>query len=123
MSSKLYEVVYVDKFDDLLAAELFRDQLRKRFKLNPEGLSRLSTGLPVVVKKKIPFDDAQRYHAAIRKAGGICWIQELDGKGRHFERRKSQRRYNDERRSAYRASSMYPDRRRTRGRRTIDAGA
>ena len=120
MSAKLYEVVYVDKFDDLLAAELFRDQLRKRFNLNTEGLSRLSTGLPVVVKKKVPFEDAQRYHAAIRKAGGICWIQELDGNGRHFERRQSQRRMRSERRSAYRASSMYPDRRRVYGRRTLD---
>lgn len=121
MSSKLYEVVYVDKFDDLLAAELFRDQLRKRFKLDTGGLTRLSTGLPVVVKNRVPFEDAQRYHAAIRKAGGVCWIQELGESGKHAERRQGQRRGRMQRRSAFRASSLYPDRRRTGGRRTIDA--
>lgn len=120
MGEVLYEVVYVDKFDDLLAAELFRDQVRKRFKLDANYLARLSTGLPVVVKKRISLDEAQRYHAAIRKAGGICWIQELDPKGRHFERRKSQRRAPAERRGAYRASSIFPDRRRNKGRRTDD---
>lgn len=120
MANVLYEVVYVDKFDDLLAAELFRDQVRKRFKLDADKLSRMSTGLPVVVKKNISLDTAQRYHAAIRKSGGICWIQELDGNGRHFERRQSQRRAPKERRSAYRASSIFPDRRRNRGRRTED---
>ena len=83
-------------------------------------LNRLSTGLPVVVKKRIPFDLAQRYHAAIRKAGGICWIQELNGKGKHWERRQSQRRKPMERRSAFRASSIFPDRRRSGGRRSTD---
>lgn len=120
MSQKLYEVVYVDKFDDLLAAELFRDQVRKRFKLEPEKLARLSTGLPVVVKKRISLDEAQRYHAAIRKAGGVCWMQELDKNGRHYERRQAQRRKLSERRSAYRASSLFPDRRRGHNRRSTD---
>jgi hypothetical protein len=120
VSEKLYEVVYVDKFDDLLAAELFRDQVRKRFGLDSEKLPRLSTGLPVVVKKRIRYDEAQRYHAAIRKAGGICWVQELGPNGGHFERRQNQRRRPSERRTAFRASSLFPDRRHTGGRRTID---
>jgi hypothetical protein len=120
VSEKLYEVVYVDKFDDLLAAELFRDQVRKRFRLDTDKLSRLSTGLPVVVKKRIQYDEAQRYHAAIRKAGGICWVQELGPNGEHFERRENQRRRPRERRGAYRASSLFPDRRGRDGRRTTD---
>ena len=120
MSEKLYEVVYIDKFDDLLAAELFRDQVRKRFKLDTEQLTRLSTGLPVVVKKKISYQEAVVYHAAIKKAGGVCWIQELGSNGRHFERRQSERRKSVHRRAAFRASSKLPDRRRSRGRRSTD---
>ena len=120
MSERLYEVVYVDKFDDLLAAELFRDQVRKRFKLNTEQLGRLSTGLPVVVKKRIGFDEAQTYRIAIQNAGGVCWVQELGPSGKHFERRRGERRKPPPRRSAFRASSHLPDRRRASGRRSTD---
>ena len=121
MSETFYEVVYVDKFDDLLAAELFRDQLRKRFNLNAEHLNRLSSGLPVVVKKHVGFDEAERYHSAIREAGGVCWIQEQGPNGKHWERRRSQRRGRLERRTAFRASAILPDRRSGRvGRRSVD---
>jgi len=119
VSERLYEVVYIDKFDDLLAAELFRDQVRKRFNLNTEQLSRLSTGLPVIVKKRINFDEAQNYRIAIQKAGGVCWVQELDPDGKHFERRQTERR-RLRRRNAFRASSKFPDRRNIRGRRSTD---
>lgn len=120
MSNKLYEVVYIDKFDDLLAAELFRDQVRKRFKLASDQLTRLSTGLPVVVKKRLSFDEAQQYRTAIKQAGGVCWVQELGPNNKHFERRQGERRLTVPRRSAYRASSRFPDRRRSRGRRSTD---
>lgn len=120
MSEKLYEVVYIDKFEDLLAAELFRDQVRKRFRLDPSQLGKLSTGLPVVVKKRVNFTVAESYRTAIKKAGGVCWVQELGPNGEHYERRQGERRKSSHRRSAFRASSRFPDRRQTRGRRYTD---
>ena len=120
MGERLYEVVYIDKFDDLLAAELFRDQVRKRFKLNTEQLNRLSTGLPVVVKKRISYEEAQTFRLAIKNAGGVCWVQELGADGKHFERRQGDRRGAMSRRAAFRASSKLPDRRRSKGRRSTD---
>jgi len=120
MSQGRYEVVYIDKFDNLLAAELFREQIRKRFKLNPTQLARLSCGLPVVVKKQVDLEEAKRYQSAFKRAGGVCWIQALGPDGKHYERRQGVRRQLLDRRTAFRASSVFPDRRQSCGRRSSD---
>ncbi|MEX1032194.1 MAG: hypothetical protein WDZ30_02430 [Cellvibrionaceae bacterium] len=120
MQNPLYEVVYVDKFDDQQNAELFRQRLGERFGLNREHMRRMCSGMPIVVKKRVGFEEAERYRSAIRKVGGICWVQALDADGKHQERRRGKRRGLLDRRGTYRASSILPDRRGMCGRRSTD---
>lgn len=120
MGIKQFEVVYIDKFEDLLSADLFRDQVRKRFGLRTQEIARMSSGLPVVVKKNLDFEKANLYRSAIRSAGGICWVQEHGPSGKHSERRLDKRRDILDRRTCFRASSTFPDRRRSCGRRGVD---
>ncbi len=103
-----------------MSADLFRDQVRKRFKLKTEEIARMSSGLPVVVKRNLSYEQANLYRSAIRSAGGVCWIQERGPNGKYSERRRTKRRENLDRRTCYRASSTFPDRRRSCGRRGSD---
>jgi len=120
MSSKHYEVVYIDKFSDIAKAEMARDLLRQRFHLDDLSLDKLSCGQPVVVKRLVPLDDAQKFESAIKQAGGTCWVQEVPSDGVHTERRELVRRQKIDRRGTYRGSSILPDRRQSCGRRSSD---
>jgi hypothetical protein len=115
-----YEVLYIDKFTDGAKAEYARENLRKLFHLNDQHLNRLSTGEPVIVKKKVDLDEALRYRQAIAAMGGTAWVQALDEQGNHRERRQQNRRLLADRRNHYRASSIQPDRRQSCGRRSTD---
>jgi len=120
MSSKHYEVVYIDKFSDIAQAEMSRDLLRQKFHLDDTSLNKLSCGQPVVVKRMVPLGDAQKFESAIKEAGGTCWVQEVPSDGSHVERRELVRREKIDRRGSYRGSSILPDRRQTCGRRSAD---
>lgn len=120
MTGAVYEVVYIDKFEGQPDADLCRQRIGRCFRLSHDALARLSSGSPVVVKKNIGLDEANRYAAAIESAGGVCWVQELDAQGSHHERRQQQRREVLDRRDQYRGSSIQPDRRGSCGRRSTD---
>lgn len=119
-SNKAYEVVYIDKFSDPATAELTRENLRKAFGLNDHMLSTLASGVPIVVKKDVSLDEAERFEHAIKGSGGVCWIQEMSPDGGFHERRHEYRRHTTDRRGIVRGSSILPDRRLTMGRRTDD---
>lgn len=120
MENPRYEVVYIDKFTDLATAEVARRALQQRFKMSDEVLQRLSRGKPVVIKKGIPFEEAERYERAVKDAGCLCWIQKMTPDLEHHERRLSNRRSNVERRREHRSSSIQPDRRMNKARRSED---
>ena len=115
-----FEVLYIDKFTDSAKAASVKENLRKTFRLNDEHLDRLGSGEPVVIKKLVSLDEAQRYREAVISAGGVAWVQALDANGQHYERRQEHRRLLADRRSYYRASSIQPDRRQSCGRRSTD---
>ncbi len=117
---RTYEVVYIDKFKDSIEADLARVSLKERFNLSDRKLDLMSSGLPVVVKKGISFDEACIFEDAIKRSGGVCWIQEMSPDGLHYERRTDPRRLQLDRRETYRGSSIQPDRRMGVGRRTDD---
>ena len=119
-SNKAYEVVYIDKFPDLATAEVARENLRKTFGLNDHMLSTLASGIPIVVKKDVSLDEAQRFEGAIKGSGGMCWIQEMSPDGGFHERRHEYRRHQLDRREVIRGSSIVPDRRMGVGRGTDD---
>lgn len=120
MDSARYEVVYIDKFEGLPAADLLRERMRRRFGLNRLQLTRLSSGTPVVIKKGVQLEEAKRYQEAVNELGGTCWVQPLDSEGGHRERRRRKRRAVLDRRRSYRGSSILPDRRSNCGRRSMD---
>jgi hypothetical protein len=115
-----YEVVYIDKFTDIVEAEIARKQLQQRFHMTDSVMASLSCGKPVVIKKGVELDEAERYEKAIKDSGGVCWIQKMAPDGVHRERRHDERRVNLDRRSEYRGSSIQPDRRTNCGRRSGD---
>lgn len=118
--SEHYEVVYIDKFSDVVQAEMARNMLQQRFHLDDASLEKLSCGLPVVVKRLVPLVDAKKFESAIKEAGGTCWVQEIASDGLHAERREILRRQELDRRGTYRGSSILPDRRQSCGRRSSD---
>lgn len=117
---KAYEVVYIDKFSDMASAELARENLKRTFGLNDHMLSTLSCGMPIVVKKGVSLDEAQKFEGAIKDSGGVCWIQEMSPDGNFHERRHEMRRQSLDRRGNFRGSSILPDRRYGIGRRSLD---
>lgn len=120
MTDQLYDVIYIDKFTDVIAARLFRTFAKTRFNLTDAQLDKLSTGRPVVVKKRISRTIAKQYHRAFLKMGGVCWIQPSQHADQHFERRLITRRQPLDRREAYRPSTAFRNRRRNKGRRNTD---
>ncbi len=123
MASTQFEVVYVDKTTSPMDSAAIQRNLKEIFGLNLSTLERISTGEPVVIKRKLDFEEASRYQAAVKRAGGIAWVQELDENGMHQERRQKSRRNKLDRRAIYRASSVQPDRRQSCGRRSSDQHA
>lgn len=123
MASEQFAVVYVDKTTSPMESAAIQRNLKDVFGLNFRSLERISTGKPVVIKKKIDFDCATQYQEAVQRAGGTAWVQELDEEGLHQERRQDKRRLMFDRRTVYRASSIQPDRRQTCGRRSTDQHA
>lgn len=120
MESATYEVVYIDKFKGLPSAGLLRERIGKAFGLSEKNLARISSGTPVVIKKRVGLEEAKKYQQAIRDLAGVCWIQSLDAEGGHRDRRQQNRRAVLDRRSDYRGSSILPDRRSDCGRRSSD---
>jgi hypothetical protein len=117
-SSKAYEVVYIDKFSDMASAELARESLKRTFGLNDQVISTLSSGVPIVVKKDISWEEAQKFEQAIKHSGAMCWVQEMSPDGGFHERRHELRRSALDRRETVRGSSILPDRRYGIGRRS-----
>lgn len=120
MDDARYEVVYIDKFTDMAKAEVARRALQKRFKMSDHVLKCLSLGKPVVIKKGLCFEEAERYERAVKSSGCLCWIQKMAMDFEHHERRLHTRRNNPERRKARRYSAIQPDRRMNLGRRSED---
>lgn len=120
MGERIYEVVYIDNFDNADDAAQARSKLKACFHLNESQLQLLGSGVPVVVKKNLPLVDAERFEAAIKQAGATCWLQEMSPDEVHYERRQNSRRLLLDRRSTFRGSSILPDRRSNTGRRRQD---
>lgn len=120
MAQAQYEVIYIDKFTDAAKANFTRTKMRNLFHLNDKHLDKLGSGDPVVIKKKVSLEEATRYREAVRRVGGVAWVQELSADGVHRERRQGQRRCLPDRRATFRASSIQPDRRQSCGRRSTD---
>lgn len=119
MRESLYEVIYIDKFFDIAEAEIVRQGLQKHFHLDEKTIEYMSTGKPVVIKKNVDRNAAERLKSVVDTIGGTCWVQEVSLSRHVRERRLRQRRQLISRRKNIRASSILPDRR-IKGRRSDD---
>ena len=115
-----YEVLYIDKFSDMVEAEVVRASIQRYFGLDANQSLRLFCGRPVVVKKNVSRDVAEHLSNTIRGIGGVCWVQEISLSGTHMERRQHPRRQSRDRRHSVRSSAIIPDRRANCGRRSTD---
>jgi len=111
MGEKIYQVLYADKFVDVMEAAVTAKSLRRLFGLDDKVAARLASGRPVVVKMNAPYAVASPIHAAICDAGGTCWIEEMTVGQSYTDRRHERCRELLDRRSNYRGSAIVPDRR------------
>lgn len=73
----------MSRFDLIFTGELVagcdpaqvRRDLERLFKTDAAAVARLFTGKPVVIKKAIDEQTAQRYRAALQQAGALCRIR------------------------------------------------
>ncbi len=120
MDNKFYEVVYVDKFVCRSESDDMAQWFRRHFGLDQRHLEMLGSGNPVILKKNILIDTAERLQRKIQALGGVCWIQQTPPAGEPHERRRMQRRRCAERRQTWRLDTMVADRRVNLGRRSSD---
>lgn len=116
MTQELFRVVFSGEVEEGRDAEAVKRTLREKFKLTPAVIERLMAGRPIVVKNNVTSEVARRYKFKIEMMGGTCYVEpvpaasDTDEKG-YIERRKTERRSGQERRSVKRVNSIQPDRR------------
>ncbi|TQV84116.1 hypothetical protein FKG94_05485 [Exilibacterium tricleocarpae] len=120
MDSKLYEVVYIDKFDQREEASAVGWRFRRLFGLDNRTIAKLGSGKPIILKKNIPFNMAAQLKRLVEAIGGVCWVQPVPKNGAGHERRRLQRRRQSNRRGGQRADSALAERRISPGRRSTD---
>ena len=73
-----FEVVFNGQIAGKKRLDEVKQQMGAMFHLDPVKLEALFTGRPVVVKKNLSKDMAEKYRLAIGKAGGISVVAEMD---------------------------------------------
>ena len=116
MTEELFRVVFGGEVEEGKDPEAVKRAMKEKFKLAPAVIERMMAGRPIVVKNNVPSDVARRYQFKIEMIGGVCYVEPMplecdtDEKG-YIERRKTERRSGNERRSVRRENSIQPDRR------------
>ncbi len=72
--SERYNVVFEGKIMPGKDLQLVKDRLKELMKTDDEGIERLFTGKPVVVRKNLEKETAEKYRNAFAKAGAMCEV-------------------------------------------------
>lgn len=75
----MYQVIFRGTIAEGHASATVRQQLGQRFGLSAQRLDALFSGRPVVVKKGLDRDKAERLQAAFGEVGAVCEIRAEDG--------------------------------------------
>ena len=78
MSDKRFAVVFTGKIVAGVDLALVKTNLAQLFKIQAEQVTRLFTGKPVTVKKGLDEETAKKYQAALKKAGALCAVVDLE---------------------------------------------
>lgn len=76
----------MSRFDLIFSGELVegadprqvRRNLEALFKTDAGAIARLFTGKPVVIRKDLDQEAAERYRAALQKAGALCRVRRIE---------------------------------------------
>ncbi len=77
MVEKLYKIEFDGELSEGATEEEARIQLRKIFKLDKNKIDRMFSGEPLILKRGIPRQDADKYKKAFLKIGLVCTIHPL----------------------------------------------
>jgi hypothetical protein len=73
-----YDVVFRGQIVKTLAISAVQANLVKLFNSTPEAVARLFTGNEVVIRKSINYTDAMKYQSALKAAGALALIKEVE---------------------------------------------
>ncbi|MGY0219010.1 hypothetical protein ACWJJH_16730 [Endozoicomonadaceae bacterium StTr2] len=75
MSDTLYALVFKGELRDGVDISTARQQLQKLFRTTAEKVDGMFTGQPVILKHGLNKETAEKYQAALLKAGAVCDIK------------------------------------------------
>ncbi|MBN1840736.1 MAG: hypothetical protein JW883_00430 [Deltaproteobacteria bacterium] len=81
-----YEVVYDGQIAPNHALDQVRVNLASCFKKSKDDIANLFQGRPVVVKKDIDYQTAQKYAAVMLRAGAVCKVKKTVSKTRQLQK-------------------------------------
>lgn len=122
MTPRRYKIVFNGEIEENFQHEEVKANLMQVFKLAAEQAEALLKSPVTTIKQDIDHATALKYKFAMFQAGAICHIEDMNPPPQLAfpDRRAGTRRGIMNRRKQARLSSIQPDRRRTRGRRSSD---
>lgn len=76
MMRERYNVVFEGKIMPGKDVKMVKDRLKALMKTDDDGIERLFIGKPVVVRKKLEKDIAEKYRNAFAQAGAMCDVKQ-----------------------------------------------
>lgn len=73
-----FDVVFRGQTIKSLELDQVKNNLAALFKTSPEAIEKLFTGLEVVVRKGLDYSSAMKYQAALKNAGALALIKEVE---------------------------------------------
>lgn len=125
MSARLYRVIFCGETRPDCGMADIRRNLARLLRVRVAAVYRLFTGQPVVLRRGLDAAEARRFATAMVRAGAIVRMEAMPvdvplDAGGLVERRMGERRQHSDRRHRPRHSSLFSDRRHSKGRRATD---
>jgi len=76
----LYNVTVAGKVAPGEAPETVKKAIMDLLKIDPEGIERIFSGRPILLKKGVNAGTAEKYRKAIEAAGAVCIIEPMADK-------------------------------------------
>jgi uncharacterized Tic20 family protein len=78
MSKGRYKIVLEDRVLDGHTVDTVKQNLCRLLKVDPGRIERLFAGAPTIIKKDIDYPTASKYKEALRRAGAVCRIEDME---------------------------------------------
>ncbi len=74
-----FDLVFRGQTIKSIEVEQVKTNLVKLFKSSPEAIEKLFTGVEVTVRRGLDYSTAMKYQSALKKAGALALIKEVEG--------------------------------------------